>query len=396
MKEKTVCLYGGPVFDGEQLLERGAIIFDEQGIKSIEAGDYKKGVDSAIDVKGKLIAPGLVDLHSDALEKCIEIRPGVYFNTEFALQNLDRRLALCGITTFCHAISFAEDEFGLRSPRKAEELVHLVHKFKNSNRASIHHLVHARFEISNFGAESIISRLIRKDLIDMVSLTDHTPGQGQFKTLEAYAAYQTGVHKITPEQIAALVERKVALREQGLKQVGNVAKVVKDANIPFLSHDDDTKEKVSFVRNLGVDASEFPVSMEAARAAKRSNMKVFMGAPNLIRGRSSNNHLRASYALKAGVCDALVSDYYPECLLQAPFVASKRHLPHLQEALKLVTSIPGDYLKRRTVAGRLTEGAPADLVVIDNNGLWATIAQTWASGRCVYATNPEMVESSSG
>ncbi|MBW2020523.1 MAG: alpha-D-ribose 1-methylphosphonate 5-triphosphate diphosphatase, partial [Deltaproteobacteria bacterium] len=82
MKEKSICLYGGPVFDGEQLLERGAIIFDEQGIKSIEAGDYKKGVASAIDVKGKLIAPGLVDLHSDALEKCIEIRPGVYFDTE--------------------------------------------------------------------------------------------------------------------------------------------------------------------------------------------------------------------------------------------------------------------------------------------------------------------------
>jgi len=388
MKEKTICLYGGPIFNGEQLLEQGRIIFDKKGIKSIEPEDrthsYNSGVDCAIDVKGKLIAPGLVDLHSDVLEKCIEIRPGVYFDAEFALLNLDRRLSLCGITTFCHAISFAEGELGLRSCKEAEKLVRLIHEFKKSNRATVHHLVHARFEIGCPQGELTLARLIKEDLIDMVSLMDHTPGQGQFKTIEAYIAYQTGTYKVTPHQVAALVEQKVARKKETMKQIICVSQMVKDANIPFLSHDDDTKEKVSFVQSLGINASEFPVSMEAAQAAKGFKMKVCMGAPNLVRGCSSNNHLRASDTLKAGICDALVSDYYPECLLQAPFMASKRYSLDLQETMKLVTSNPGDYLKQRTVPGRLISGAPADLVVIDCTSLWARIAQTWVSGRCVY------------
>lgn len=343
--------------------------------------------EDSFNVHGRLIAPGLVDLHSDALEKCIEIRPGVYFDAEFAVLNLDRRLALCGITSFCHAISFAEDEFGLRSCEQAEALVRLIHKFNKSDKVQVNHLIHARFEISNSAGESILARLINENLVDMVSLMDHTPGQGQFKTLESYIAYHTGTYKVTPQQITALVEQKTARKEETMKQVVRVGQLVRESNIPFLSHDDDTAEKVSFVRELGVNASEFPVSMEAAQAAKKSNMKVFMGAPNLIRGCSSNNHLKASDALKAGICDALVSDYYPECLLQAPFTASKRHNINLQETLKMVISNPGDYLKQRIKAGRLIEGSPADLIVVDHTGPWVRTAQTWVSGRCVYNSN---------
>ncbi|MEA3416976.1 MAG: alpha-D-ribose 1-methylphosphonate 5-triphosphate diphosphatase [Thermodesulfobacteriota bacterium] len=385
--EKTICLYGGSIFNGERLYPKGGVLFSEKGIiRIIEGGDMPPAEDS-FNVHGQLIAPGLVDLHSDALEKCIEIRPGVYFDAEFALLNLDRRLAFCGITSFCHAISFAEDEFGLRSCEKAETLVRLIHKFNKSDKAQVNHLIHARFEISNPEGESVLTRLIGEDLVDMVSIMDHTPGQGQFKTLESYIAYHTGTYKVTPEQVSALVEQKTARKEETMKQVVRVGQLVRESNIPFLSHDDDTAEKVSFVRELGVNASEFPVSMEAAQAAKKSNIKVFMGAPNLIRGCSSNNHLKASDALKAGMCDALVSDYYPECLLQAPFTASKRHNINLQETLKLVTSNPGDYLKQRIKAGRLIEGAPADLIIVDHTGSWVRTAQTWVSGRCVYNSN---------
>jgi alpha-D-ribose 1-methylphosphonate 5-triphosphate diphosphatase len=385
--KKAICLYGGPVFDGKRILEQGSVVFDREGIKSIREGDCNKNAGYSIDVKGKLIAPGLVDLHSDALEKCIEVRPGVYFDAEFALQNLDRRLALCGITTFCNAISFAEDEFGLRSCDEAKELIHLIHEFNKSDQATVHHLVHARFEISNPEGDSILAQLIDENMVDMVSIMDHTPGQGQFKTLESYISYHTGTYKVTPEQVNELIEQKMARKEETMKQVVRFAQLVKDADIPFLSHDDDTKEKVSFVRNLGVDASEFPVSMEAAIAAKENGMMIFMGAPNLIRDCSSNSHLKASEALTRRVCDALVSDYYPECLLQVPFTAGKGCPLHLQETLKLVTSIPGDYLKGRIESGRLVTGAPADLIVVDNAGPWPRTTQTWVSGRCVYNSN---------
>ena len=101
--------------------------------------------------------------------------------------------------------------------------------------------------------------------------------------------------------------------------------------------------------------------------------------------------MKALETITRGVCDGLVSDYYPECLPQAPFVASKECSLELQETMKLVTSNPGDYLNQGTKAGRLVSGSPADLIVIDHFGPWARIAQTWVYGRCVYNSNIESV-----
>jgi len=64
--------------------------------------------------------------------------------------------------------------------------------------------------------------------------------------------------------------------------------------IPILSHDDDTVLKVDLVNELGTSASEFPVTLEAAKAAKAKNMFIFMGAPNLLRNCSSNGNLRSA------------------------------------------------------------------------------------------------------
>jgi len=393
--KRNTCLYGGPIFDGERLLEKGSILFSKEGIVQVLEGDDIPSARNSFNVHGRLIAPGLVDLHSDALEKCIEIRPGVYFDAEFALQNLDRRIVSCGITTFCHALSFADNELGLRSSERAESMVRLIRHYSQSRKSAVRHMVHARYEIGAKHGSEVIQRLLDERLIDAVSFMDHTPGQGQFKTLESFINYYAGTYKLTRKEILCMVDHKKKTREPGWDKAMDLASRIRKEHLPFLSHDDDSLEKVALLKEIGVTASEFPVCMEAAQAAKKFNMKVFMGAPNLIRGCSSNNHLKASDALEAGMCDALVSDYYPECLLQAPFTASKKYNINLYETLKLVTSTPGDYLKQRIKAGRLIEGTPADLIIVDHAEPWTRIAQTWVSGRCVYNSNLERVESSS-
>ncbi len=99
----------------------------------------------------------------------------------------------------------------------------------------------------------------------------------------------------------------------------------------MLSHDDDTPEKVDLVRSMGVKATEFPVSMAAAVQASKAGMAVFMGSPNLIRDASTNGNLKASQVLETGMLTGLVSDYYPESLLQAAFKAGHR-INNLQAA----------------------------------------------------------------
>lgn len=379
-----ICLYGGPLFDGGRLFEAGAVLFDRDGVIAVAEGHGFPEASHSIDVCGCLIIPGLVDLHCDAMEKCIEMRPGVLFDPDFALQNLDQRLAACGTTTFCHALSFADNELGLRSPEEAERLVERIQHLDRHSRCAVRHRVHARYEIGSERSAQSIERLIDAGLVDLLSFMDHTPGQGQFKTLQSYVDFYIRNYQLAETEVVSMVDRKKANRENAWHQAAGLAQLALAHGIPILSHDDDTPEKVALVRRLHADGCEFPIAMSAARAARDAGMRVFMGAPNLVRGSSSNGHLKASETVASGLCDGLISDYYPECLLQTPFLASTSLDMDLAVTLPLVTSGPADYLKDGLSTGRLAPGSPADLVVIDTRETWKRVVQTWVGGQCVH------------
>ncbi len=386
------CLYGGPLFDGRKLYEQGRIVFDGTGVHEAHPGEGPVPGTLAVDVRGGLILPGLVDLHSDVLEKCIEMRPGVLFEPDFALAALDRRLAASGITTFCHAISFADNELGLRSPQRAATLVRLIKAFDNSGQSSVRHRVHGRFEVGSDEARVIFDGLLRDGLFDMVSIMDHTPGQGQFRSFEAFHRYYSGTYKLSREETASMAAAKVHRRPRAWRDVGRIAETARRCGIPLLSHDDDSREKVAFVCDLGACGSEFPVTAEAAQEAKDRSMAVLVGAPNVVRGTSANSHLSARHAVAQGLTSALVSDYYPECLLQAPFVLHRLCAVPMETALAHVTSGPAHLLDHTIPCGLLEPGRPADIAVIQTQSSWPQVAQLWVGGRLVYEARPKSTE----
>ncbi len=382
--KSDVCLYGGPLFDGRDLMPEAAVRFDADGIITVTPSAEPRQAAHAIDVRGHLIVPGLIDLHCDAIEKCIEMRPRALFNAEFALQALDQRLATCGITTFCHALSFADNELGLRAPEEAETLVALIRAFDRESRGSIKHRVHARFEIGSARSAGIIERLIDTGQVDLLSFMDHTPGQGQFKTLQSYIDFYRRSYEVPADEVLAMVDRKKDNRPRAWEQARKLAASAHAAGIPILSHDDDTPEKIALIQRLNVGGSEFPISMHAAQAARDAGLHIFMGAPNLVRGTSTNGHLKAADTVSQGLCQGLISDYYPECLLQTPFLADARLTVGLPQALRLVTAGPGAFLQDGFAAGCLRPGARADMIVIDTRPRWKKVVQTWVNGRCVY------------
>ncbi len=79
-----------------------------------------------IDLTGRILMPGMIDLHCDALEKEVEPRPGVHFPLDFACAQADKRNAAAGITTVFHALSFANHELGVRNNGFAAEIARAV------------------------------------------------------------------------------------------------------------------------------------------------------------------------------------------------------------------------------------------------------------------------------
>lgn len=380
-----VSIFGGPIFDGREMRSGGAVVFNTDGILEILTPGHALPPGRQLDVQGRLIAPGLVDLHCDAIEKCIEIRPKVYFDTDFAISHLDQRLAACGITTFCHAISFSDYEIGLRTPQTAADLAAQIKRFAGSGHPFVRHRVHARCEVHSPKSMALISDLIDEGLVDLLSIMDHTPGQGQFKTLSAYVDYCAQVYQTSEAEILASLEKRKADQAVFRQRLAALTAHADAHGVPIVSHDDDTREKVALVHSLHARGCEFPITLDAAGEAKARGMHIFMGAPNLLRDASSNGNLKASSAIEAGLCTGLVSDYVPESLMHVPFVIHGKLGRDLADGFRMVTRCPAEFLGACPSDGRLAPGSAADLIVLDAAPPWQRVRQTWVGGRQVYA-----------
>ncbi|OGR22865.1 MAG: phosphonate metabolism protein PhnM [Desulfobacterales bacterium RIFOXYA12_FULL_46_15] len=379
---KTV-ITGGPLFDGIRLHENGSVLFENGRITQVCEGKDIPHAGNIIDTCGNLIMPGLVDLHSDSLERSIEKRKGVFFDIEFAILNLDRQLAACGITTFCHAVSFADNELGLRSPKEAENCLKKIKAFQESGQALIRHQTHVRYEVGSEQSFDIILNLVKTGLVDMVSVMDHTPGQGQFKSMGSYLKFHSEEYDLSSGEILEKAKEKQENNNRAWDMVKILTGAVAARGIPMLSHDDDTRDRIGLIKAMGIRACEFPVTLEAARAAAKEDLMLFMGAPNLIRDTSTNGNLKASEVLREGLCTGLVSDYYPESLFQAAFVAAQK-ISGLEQALHKVTSGPGSFLNTPDKPGFLVPGAGADILIVNRDHRWVHITDAFVKGRTVF------------
>ena len=88
---------------------------------------------------------------------------------------------------------------------------------------------------------------------------------------------------------------------------------------PLASHDDTTEAHIAEAIAEGVKISEFPTTLEAARAARLSEQYIVAGAPNLVRGGSHSGNVSAKELIQENLVDLLSSDYMPVSLLSAAF-----------------------------------------------------------------------------
>lgn len=317
----------------------------------------------SVDGQGSWLLPGFIDLHNDAIEKEIEPRPNAFIPVEIAFFALEHRLVSHGVTSIYHSLSFASNEFGVRSLDRVETIVRELHSLGAAGR--IRHLVHGRYEITDERACDVLAPLIDDGFIDLLSLMDHTPGQGQFRQLEDYANFMSATYQRDRTEIAKFVEQKQAVREvAALAYIERLTCKAKARGIRIASHDDDTARKVQMMQERGITLSEFPVTLEAARAATESGMGVIVGAPNVVRGGSTSNNLKASDAILNGAAQILCSDYMPSSILHAVFTLHFRHGMPMYEAVNMASLNPARALGLESTSGSISPGKLADFSLV--------------------------------
>lgn len=368
-------LTGAQVVLENETLQDAAVLIADGKIVAINP-DSSSGAQE-IDLRGQILMPGMIDLHCDALEKEAEPRPGVHFPFDFACAQADKRNAAAGITTIYHALSFANAELGVRNNATAAELARAVHAWQQH--ALVDNRVHARYEITDPTAPEVLNELLGNDEIHLLSFMDHTPGQGQFKSIDAYRNFQARTYKKDEAEFEALLAEKLAQGAGAEGRMQQLAQHARELGIPLASHDDDRPEKVDVVKALGVTVSEFPINLETAVAARAAGLSTLFGAPNVVRGKSQSGSMRALDAVREGVADCLCGDYSPAALLPAVLQLPELAGIKLHQAVALVTGNPA-----RAVGlgdrGVIAAGKRADLLAVHYLGGLPQVSRVWSEG----------------
>jgi alpha-D-ribose 1-methylphosphonate 5-triphosphate diphosphatase len=379
--KRTLLTHARVVFPTE-VRDNVAILIEGDAIAAIDPSSAAGATE--IDLSGRTLMPGMIDLHCDAMEKEVEPRPGVQFPLEFACAQADKRNAAAGITTVFHALSFANHELGVRNNAFAAEIARAIGDWQAH--ALIDNRVHVRYEVTDETAPVVLSSLLKERHAHLLSFMDHSPGQGQFRDVEAYRAYLAKTYKTDAAQIDDILAHKIKAAEGAMQRMEQLAQLARECGVPIASHDDDSPRKVDTVKALGAVVSEFPVNLETAQAARTQGLATLFGAPNILRGKSQSGNMRALDAVLAGVADCLCGDYSPAALLPSVMKLPDLAGIALHEAIALVTCNPARAAGLHD-RGEIAIGKRADLIAVRTLGGLPQAERVWSGGVPSLATH---------
>jgi alpha-D-ribose 1-methylphosphonate 5-triphosphate diphosphatase len=220
-----ILIEGGRVLLGDEFAN-GSLRIAGRDISAVGTDQGRSSL--AIDARGLLVLPGIVDLHGDAFERQMMPRPGVDFPVDVALVDSDRQAIANGITTLFHATTWSWEP-GLRSGNNARRLLEAIETLRPRLAADTR--FHLRHETYNLDAESGIAEWLSEGRVDLFALNDHMDAtvadlakpQKRNRMVE-----RTG---LTDKAFDALVERVVARADDVPASISRLAGMARAAGI---------------------------------------------------------------------------------------------------------------------------------------------------------------------
>ncbi len=355
-------------------LRDGGLTIENGRIAALEASG------PAHDCEGDFLMPGIIDLHTDNLERQAQPRSNARWPSRSALLIHDAQCAAAGITTVFDALCIGDIGFEKERNQTFLNGYADLAALAPSGALKVEHFLHLRCELPAGEMPDMLAKVINDPLVKLLSIMDHSPGiGGQYKD-EARYRRMRAAEGFSAAQIEEVI---TALKDaHHANHTPNRAMVVAQArarNIPLASHDDHGVEDIHRNEADGISIAEFPVSMVAAREAKARGMKVIAGSPNIVRGGSHSGNVAVMELVRLGLLDALASDYVPASMLEAAFeIVARGHLS-VPQAVALVTSGPAE-IAALADRGRIAPGQRADLIQVRLYEGLPVVRAVWRGG----------------
>ncbi|WP_431284428.1 alpha-D-ribose 1-methylphosphonate 5-triphosphate diphosphatase [Humitalea sp. 24SJ18S-53] len=373
MSQETILTDALLVLPGEVV--RGTIVLRDWMIAEIQPG--VSALSSAERLDGDHIIPGIVDIHTDNLERQVQPRAGARWPSRSAFLSHDAQVAAAGVTTVLDALCLGDLGFDTERIQTFRDGVADLDALTPTGMLKSDHFLHLRCELPAPDMPLLFESVADHPAIRMVSLMDHSPGVGQYLDLERYRAMRarSGMDKAQIEaRIAFLLDQRALVADPNR---ATLLERMEGRGIPIASHDDWSAPEVARNVRDGITISEFPVNLEAAQAARDLGQEIIAGAPNIVRGGSHSGNVSVGALIREGLVDALASDYVPPSMLEAAWMAAAGI--GLPAAVAMVTDRPARML-RMADRGRIAPGLRADLVQVGQALGQAVVRRVFRAG----------------
>ncbi|BCS89866.1 alpha-D-ribose 1-methylphosphonate 5-triphosphate diphosphatase [Pseudodesulfovibrio sediminis] len=355
----------------------GSVKITNSFISAISQGSCN--VTNAIDFDGDYLMPGFVELHTDNLEQELEPRPGVFWPDPLtSVMAHDAQMVSAGITTVLDAVSLGEYHDGPSRSKILDMSIHALRKTRRTGVLKADHKLHLRCEYSDPKVLEMFTPHIDDDVLMLVSLMDHTPGQRQFTDTDLYRRYYQ--KNWSDEEFNDIARRLVATQAAcAMDNRKAIVDLCRQRNMPIASHDDTTPEHITQAIQERIAISEFPTTREAAELAREAGIRIVMGAPNVVRDGSHSGNVAARDLAEAGLLDILSSDYVPGSLASAAFALHRELDIPLPECVAKISLNPARAIGLSD-RGEIRVGQRADMVRVREIEGIPAVLQTWSVG----------------
>jgi alpha-D-ribose 1-methylphosphonate 5-triphosphate diphosphatase len=359
----------------------GTVVMEGGVIADVQPG-RRSSAPGAVDLAGDTLMPGIVDVHTDNLERQVQPRSNARWPSRSAMAAHDAQCAAAGVTTVLDALCLGDLGFDKDRVLTFRDGVADLDALAGTGLLKSEHFLHLRCELPATDMMDLLDPVAEHSRVRMVSLMDHSPGVGQYANLDRYRKMRLreGHNPAWIEdRIRDLQEQRARTRGPNRRRL--LARIV-PLGIVLASHDDNTAEEVAENAADGIRISEFPVSMLAATEARARGMDVIAGAPNIVRGGSHSGNVAAADLVRGRVVDAYASDYVPSSLLEAAFASVAQTGITLAQGVAMVTANPARMAGLHD-RGRIEPGLRADLVHVREHEGMPVVRQVWRGGERV-------------
>jgi alpha-D-ribose 1-methylphosphonate 5-triphosphate diphosphatase len=359
----------------------GTLVFRDGKLAEVQPG--RSHAPGAEDCGGDHLIPGLVDLHTDNLERQVLPRSNARWPSRSALLAHDAQCAAAGVTTVLDALCLGDLGFDPGRGQTFRDGVRDLDEMTAAAALKCEHLLHLRCELPAPDLLAALDSVAQHPRVVMVSLMDHSPGVGQYRDIERYRDMRMRQKGLDVQGVDARIGELLAQRERLREpQRRVVLDMFGPRGIPLASHDDDNAEEVARNAGEGIMISEFPVALEAARATRQLGVTVIGGAPNIVRGGSHSGNLAVADLVRDGLLDAFASDYVPSAMIEACWRTAAMAGVTLPQAVAMVTDAPARMAKLAD-RGRLQAGLRADVVRVRGIAGLPVLRGVWCQGERV-------------